>query len=385
MRLPGLKIPDAALQIPARIRDALKSRYKGSSVIASGITGLVVMLFLFASLLGSEAPEDASTVIKIGASLDGRAGAAGNAVSLIAANGAVISDPQLIEMSADGPLPKIANDGRTPMTVYSRRIDKSDPRPKIVVIVGGLGLSASLTQAAIDMLPPGITLSFTPYGSSLQGMVSAARASGHEVVMEVPLEPYDYPNNDPGQNTLLAEAAVKDNLARLQWVLSRFTGYAGLINNQGSKYLASLNDTQLLFAATQKRGLYFLDSGVSDQSIATDAARNIGTAFARVDISIDQTPAKDMIEKQLGELEKQAQQKGLAIGVAAAYPITLERLKAWSMGLEQKGIVLIPASAVVVAQKVTPRPVLPQTASPAHDTATTHLPVDEHSKAGPHP
>ena len=386
MKIPGLKIPDAALQIPARILDALKARRQGT-VVAIGITGVVVALFLLMSLLGGEPTDGASTVIRIGGALEDHSGAHPDApVSLIAANGAVISDPDLIEMSPDGPLPRISRDGRLPMAVYSRRIDKSDPRPKIALTVGGLGLSASLTQAAVDMLPPGISLAFTPYGTSLQGMVSAARASGHEVLMEVPLEPYDYPNNDPGQNTLLAESAPKDNLARLQWVMSRFTGYAGLVNSQGSKYLASIKDMDVLFGAVQNRGLYFMDNGQSDQSIARDAARANGTAFLRADMQVDQVPSAADIDKQLAELEKQAQQKGVAIGVATAYPVTLERLKAWALTLEQKGLVLVPTSALTTVEKAAPRP-----APAAHPLRASHTADDaepkgeSHSDPGPHP
>ena len=176
IKIPGLKIPAGAQQIPARILEAFRARKQGTRV-AIAATGLLAGLFLIISLFGGAPEDESSTVIRIGGALEDHSGPhhAGDPTSLIAANGAVISDPDLIEMSPDGPLPKISKDGRRPMAVYSRRIDKSDPRPKIAVTVGGLGLSASLTQAAVDMLPSGISLAFTPYGSSLQGMVSAAQ------------------------------------------------------------------------------------------------------------------------------------------------------------------------------------------------------------------
>jgi hypothetical protein len=216
-------------------------------------------------------------------------------------------------------------------------------------------------------------------------MVSAARASGHEVLMEVPLEPYDYPNNDPGQNTLLAQSTAKDNLARLQWVMSRFTGYAGLMNSQGSKYLASLPDMDVLLGALQHRGLYFMDNGQTDQSVSRDAARAHGTAFLRADMQIDAVPSKDDIDRQLAELEKQAQQKGFATAVATAYPVTLERLKAWSLTLEQKGLVLVPTSALTTSEKVAPRPAPAHALRTAHPAGDAEPKTEEHSEPGPHP
>ena len=391
------------------------------AVVASGITFLILFLFLAISVLGSE-PEasESSTVIQIHGGVGAHAtelhdsghdkpvaeaASLSPAVSLIAANGAIISDPELIEMTPDGPLPKIARDGRTPLSTYGRRPDPSDTRPRIAIIVGGLGMSLSTTQAAVDTLPPGVTLAFSPYGSELQGLVSAARGNGHEVTLEVPLEPYDYPNNDPGQNTLLAASPLTDNAARLKWVMSRVTGYAGLINNEGAKFLASQKDTKMLLEDAQRRGLYFLDSGNSDQSLARDAARMTGVHFARADVTVDRIVARDAIEKELADLEKTAMQKGFAVGVAQAYPTSIEMIRFWAKGLEQKGFALVPVSGVVTAEKVEPpKPAqVPHDAShgKAHTPATArpapakHKPAakteahddhpEEHENTGPHP
>ena len=390
------------------------------AVVASGITFLILFLFLGISLLGGE-PEasETSTVIQIhggvGAHAPGlhdsghdkpveEAASLTPAVSLIAANGAIISDPELIEMTPDGPLPKIARDGRTPLSTYGRRPDPSDTRPRIAIIVGGLGMSLSTTQAAVDTLPPGVTLAFSPYGSELQGLVSAARGNGHEVTLEVPLEPYDYPNNDPGQNTLLAASPLTDNAARLKWVMSRVTGYAGLISNEGAKFLASQKDTQMLLEDAQRRGLYFLDSGSSDQSLARDAARMTGVHFARADVAVDRIVARDAIEKELAALEKTAMQKGYAVGVAQAYPASIEMIRFWAQGLEQKGFALVPVSGVVTAEKVAPPKPIPVPHDASHGKAhapaaarpapakskpaakpEAHPDHAEHDNTGPHP
>ena len=419
MKLPGLRIPAALMRLPHRVVAFARSLPRRTRV-ASGITFLLLFLFLGVSLLGGE-PEagEPSTVIQIlggvGAHPAGLHDSGHNkppveaaplspAVSLIAANGAVISDPDLIEMTSDGPLPKIAKDGRTPMSIYGRKPDPNDTRPRIAIIVGGLGMSATTTQAAVDTLPPGVTLAFSPYGTDLQGLVSTARGNGHEVMLEVPLEPYDYPNNDPGQNTLLASSPLTDNVARLRWVMSRVTGYAGLVNNEGGKFLSSLKDTQMLLEATQQRGLYFLDNGSSDQSLARDAARTTGVHFARADNTVDRVVSRDAIEKELAALERSAMQKGFALGVSQAYPASIELIRFWALGLEQKGFALVPASGVVTAEKIEPpKPVAahrdathgkPRTPAPAKSGTKEKKPVPaagehddhaDHEKTGPHP
>lgn len=316
--------------------------------------------------------------------------------SLIAVNGIVISDPALLETSSDGALPRVAADGRKPMDVYARPYDRTDPRPKVAVIVSGMGLGGAVTEAAIDRLPPGITLAFTPYGSELQAVVSTARAKGHEVLLEVPLEPYDYPDNDPGQNTLLTGTSSAENPARLHWVMSRFAGYAGLINTQGEKFLTAEEDTRYLMDEAKARGLYVAESGESEQSIAREMALAAGTSFARADFHIDQNPTREAIESELTALENLAKQRGAAVAYAGAFPVTIDRLSTWAAGLEEKGIALVPVS--VVAQAIeAPAPVRtaapaakphasPRPSSPAHDTQPV-LPTNPEPafETAPHP
>ena len=82
-------------------------------------------------------------------------------------------------------------------------------------------------EAGIDSLPPEVTLSFVPYSEDLQGWIDDARAAGHEVILEIPMEPYDYPANDPGPHTLLARADAMENQRRLEWLMSGETGETG--------------------------------------------------------------------------------------------------------------------------------------------------------------
>ena len=114
------------------------------------------------------------------------------------------------------------------MTVYARPTNADASRPRVAILIRGLGLSQSATQTAIDTLPPEITLSFVPYPKDLQSWVNKARAAGHEVMLELPMEPYDYPDNDPGPSTLLTGLEPDENTKRLEWLLSRFTGYVGV-------------------------------------------------------------------------------------------------------------------------------------------------------------
>lgn len=258
-----------------------------------------------------------------------------------------VPDPELVKMGRNGPLPIIGAGGRRPREVYARPFDASDPRPRIALVIGGLGLSRSMTESAIRTLPPEVTVSFTPYAKDLQLMVNAARAAGHEVLLELPMEPFDYPHNDPGPYTLLTASDPDENLDKLDWLLSRFTGYAGVVSDQGDRMLSALDDLKPVLVALNSRGLYFLDQGKAKRSMVGMIGRETGLAWAQAVSTIDQRASRKGIDLRLLQLEEVAREKGSAIGVGDAFPVTIERIKAWAESLEAKGVVLAPVSAAL--------------------------------------
>jgi uncharacterized protein len=244
----------------------------------------------------------------------------------------------LFSQGSVGPLPVIGPDGKAPFQAYARPWT-STGKPKVALIIGGLGLNAKTTREAIADLPPEVTLSFVPYAEGLQGWIDQARAAGHEVLIEAPMEPKDYPDNDPGPYTLLADEAPQETVRRLEWLLSRATGYFGVTNYLGSKFLASPSAMSVFEASLKQRGLAFVDDG---------SALHIGGGIPRAsaDRIVDDQLDGAAIEAQLTALETQAQRSGQALGSGFAYPITLQEAVHWSQGLAARGIVLAPVSAL---------------------------------------
>jgi polysaccharide deacetylase 2 family uncharacterized protein YibQ len=237
-----------------------------------------------------------------------------------------------------GPLPIIAADGRTPFQAYARPF-QSNGRPKVALVIGGLGLNARATQQAIETLPGPVTLSFVPYAEGLQGWIDLARQHGHEVLLETPMEPENYPDNDPGPYTLMARGGAQETAKKLEWVLSRATGYFGLTNYLGSRFLAEPAAYEAFAAAARARGLGFIDDGS-----AAASAGGLPRASAAYVVD-DQLTAK-AVDDQLLRLEARALQKGQALGSGFAYPVTLEKVAAWAASVEARGYQLAPASAL---------------------------------------
>jgi polysaccharide deacetylase 2 family uncharacterized protein YibQ len=249
------------------------------------------------------------------------------------------------ERTAVGDLPKIGPDGRTPAEAYARPFTSPAGAPRISLIVGGLGMTQKHTMAAITELPPEVTLSFVPYANDLQGWINKARAAGHEVLLELPMEAYDYPNVDSGPHTLLTSAKPEENLRRLNILMSKATGYFGVTNYQGAKFATDAAAATPVMKALKDRGLVFLHDGAAARSVLPQAADQTGLDFTIADRIVDAELSADAIDRELLALEALAIQNGKAIGVGFAYPVTIEQFRIWAEGLKAKGYQLAPASA----------------------------------------
>jgi len=257
----------------------------------------------------------------------------------------------LVETSRYGPLPRISTDGRLPSKIYARPSSVAKPGPgqpaRIAILISGMGLSEVATTQAIQSLPGPVTLAFGPYGRNLDGWVRRSRDAGHEVMLQVPLEPFDYPDNDPGPHTLLTSLPREENLKRLHWIMSRFTGYTGITNYMGAKFAAAQQSFLPILEEIKSRGLIYLDDGTAARSTAGQIARDLGLDYSVSQIIIDEERNGKEIDIALKKLETIALENGFAIGIGSSLPITIGRVAEWVGTLEAKGIKLIPISAAV--------------------------------------
>jgi uncharacterized protein len=262
-------------------------------------------------------------------------------------------DQRLLEKSRYGMIPVVAADGLRPFTAYAAEADRARAAkmPVVAIVVGGLGVGAAKTTEAIMKLPTAVTLAFTPYGSDPTKLAERARAQRHEILLQIPMEPFDYPDNDPGPQTLLTTLGSEQNLDRLYWHLSRFQGYAGIANFMGGRFVVTDAAMQPIIREAAKRGLGFLDDGSAPHSVASTLASGQSVPFARADLSIDAVPTAAEIDRALAKLENLAKERGTAVGVAAALPVSIERIGVWIKALEGHGIMLVPLTTAMLKSK----------------------------------
>jgi polysaccharide deacetylase 2 family uncharacterized protein YibQ len=265
-------------------------------------------------------------------------------------------DQKFLEMSAHGAIPKIAADGVRPADAFAQPVKALPGKPdapRIAIIVSGLGVSASATADAIAKLPGAVTLGFMPYGSDVAALAGRARARGHEVLLQVPMEPFDYPDNDPGPQTLLTSLTPQQNIDRLYWLMSRFQGYVGIVDAMGGRFTASEPSFSPVLRETAKRGLIFVDDGANPRSLAGRIAGANNLPFAKADVTIDAVPTAGEIDHALGRLEMAARERSIAVGISSGLPVSIDHIAKWAKTLADHGIQLVPITAVALKPKQT--------------------------------
>jgi len=254
-------------------------------------------------------------------------------------------DAILQEQGRFGPLPRVGADGRTSIRAYAGQFDRQDTRPRIGIVVADIGISNTQTEDAIRRLPPAVTLAISPYAPRAAQVAERLRAKGVESLVGLPMEPAGYPLNDPGNRALLTGRSGPENMANLEWVLARFPGYVGVIGvvggMRGERFAAMEQSYHALQESLRNRGLLYLDARPGVNAPLRAWGRS-------VDLILDEPATRAEIEKRLGELEAIAKARGSALGLAhAPTPVVVDRLAAWAAGLERRGVVLTPVTALI--------------------------------------
>ena len=266
--------------------------------------------------------------------------------------GTAPTDDRLTEASRHGPIPRVAADGKRPLEAYARAVPAAARKgPHVAIVISGLGIGASTTGEALAKLPNATTLAFAPYGTELPRWIAKARGAGHEILLQVPMEPFDYPDNDPGPQTLLASLTPAQNVDRLHWFMSRAQGYVGVTNLMGARFTSSETAFMPVIADVAQRGLLYFDDGTSPRSVTHKAAAGSKAPFLKADLVIDAKPNWSDIDAALEKLERLAIDQGFAVGSANALPVTIERIARWAKEAEGRGVRIVPLSTVAARSK----------------------------------
>lgn len=255
---------------------------------------------------------------------------------------APVSD--LVRNTPAGPLPIAAPDGRKAWTTYAKPFQAPAGTPRVAIVVADLGLLPAATDAAIAKLPAGVTLAFSPYGFDLAPAMQRAREAGHEVMLSLPMEDRGFPAHDPGPLGLNSLLPTNDNLIRLNTILTKGTGYVGLLGRGGKTFTAKPELMKPVLDTVARSGLLYVQpaGGVQLASYGQTQAPVVAADFA-----LDERPFRSAIEARLKALETIARERGSALAVIEPTPLAFDAVTKWLADAQTRGIALAPVSAVV--------------------------------------
>jgi len=257
-------------------------------------------------------------------------------------------DRSLTRNSEFGPIPSPNRAGKTPLDAYRLAPPPLSGRTPVSIIIGGLGINGPLTQRAIDELPAAVTLSFAAQTPGLQGWIDKARARGHEILLEIPMEGSSFDATEQGsERTLRANLGPDDNRKHLHFSLSRAQGYAGVINYQGEVLLRRSDAAGPILTEFKASGLGLFVDGSFDAPTVGALAQSISLPYKAGFGLIDPVASQSVIAARLENLAENAKTSPGSVGVGFVYPQTIDAVKGWTATLSSQGLILVPATATL--------------------------------------
>jgi uncharacterized protein len=217
-------------------------------------------------------------------------------------------------------------------------------RPLVAVVIDDVGIDRPRSKRAWE-LPGPLTMSFLPYAKDLRDQARAARARGHELMLHLPMEPAG--RADPGPNALLVSLTDAELRQRTTAALDSFDGYVGVNNHMGSRFTTFRPGMETVLRQFKGRGLMFLDSRTTAQSVGDPLAQEIGVPSIVRHVFLDDDESLDSVRRKLAEAEAVARRQGFVVAIGHPHEATLQALGEWLPGLQAKGLALAPATAVL--------------------------------------
>ena len=217
--------------------------------------------------------------------------------------------------------------------------------PKIAIIITGVGLSRS-TMDTVFTLPANIALSISPYASKVADVVKEALAQGYEVMIDLPLEPADYPLSDPGPLALLTGNSEKQNLDQLDAVAALADDVAGLVAVADEQFTYSVKSISPVLGALAEKKMRLLYASKPGNYFLSTTAEQLGADIIPYQAVLDEKPTAEAIFAQLSAAVTKAKETGLVVVVARPYPITIETINKWMAMPQAREVRIVSAQEI---------------------------------------
>jgi len=211
------------------------------------------------------------------------------------------------------------------------------PGKVIAVIIDDFGHNTRAAKPFIEMPLP-VALSFLPGLPHSRELAQEALEKGKTLLLHLPMEPLGYPQTDPGPGAVLTSQERGEILRILEEDLASLPKVVGVNNHMGSKATADKRVMEAVLSLVKEKGLFFIDSRTTAETVAFHLAREMGIPSAQRSIFLDNVSDPEAIDARIEELLDLAEEKGWAIGIGHPYPPTAEAMSRLAQKARERGV-----------------------------------------------
>ena len=217
--------------------------------------------------------------------------------------------------------------------------------PRVAIVIDDLGGEKHVSQELLDMNVP-LTFSILPFTPHARSIAEKAHRKGREIILHLPMEPHGYPKANPGEGALFHAMDEEKLLRQLSRDIEAVPHVKGVSNHMGSRLMEDPKKMKMILSDLKRRGLFFLDSRTTPQTVGFKIARSLGLRAAEKTLFIDHSQDEKDIKGKIEELIRFSLSSGKAIGIGHPHPSTIKSLKEMLPKIREKGIEIVPLSAL---------------------------------------
>lgn len=220
---------------------------------------------------------------------------------------------------------------------------------RVAIVIDDLGRNKPIVQSLLEIDFP-ITFSILP--SLPYSVTTAQLAKGHyrEVLLHLPMEPHSYLKDKKDPDILLTSMDEETLTTKTKAYIEQIPNIIGVNNHMGSKFTENQAKMRPILKVLKEKGLFFVDSRTSKDSVAFKLAKELGLKANQRHIFLDNNQTEEAIIKQimeLGRLAKSTNGKNGLIAIAHPYPSTISALRKVLPKLRASGVEIVPLSQLV--------------------------------------
>ncbi len=196
----------------------------------------------------------------------------------------------------------------------------------------------------IDIQAP-LSFAFLPFAPNTEILAGYAEKKGKDVLVHIPMEPENKKLN-PGRGVLTLAMDFDSLVETLKADLAAVPGAVGANNHMGSRFTKDKKAMEIVMACLKDRGLFFLDSRTTKDTVAFDVARQMGLPCAQRSVFLDHTPSREAIGREIRRSLNLAKKHGLCVAIGHPSRLTYQVLYR-AIPLMRKEVRLVPVHRLV--------------------------------------